>query len=207
MIATLEGILFLCGDEGIRREELKQVMQINDEELVQLVAKLSNLCLDQARGIQVAEYGDILKFITKPGNEEFYKKLVQVDIDRPITPTMLEMLAIIAYNQPITRMEIDQLRGVSSFHVLRKLLIKELVSEKERSNTPGRPILYQTTSKFLDALGINSLDQLPTIKEFTANEELDLFNNKIDENRWLYDIIYPCRSGGIGRREGLKHLW
>ncbi len=180
MIAVLEGILFLCGDEGIVKEELKKVLVIEEKELNGLIASLKKECDDEKRGIELVEYGDILKFVTKKNNEEFYRKLVENTIDRPLTPAMLEALAIIAYNQPITRTEIDQLRGVASFHLIRRLLLKELIYEADRSTAPGRPIIYKTTSKFLDAIGVKSLEDLPPVEDLTEKEELDLFAKKLE---------------------------
>ncbi len=182
MIDALEGVLFLCGDEGITKEELKKIFEIKDQELSERIAEIKEMCLDDKRGIQIEEYGEILKFVTKPKNEDIYKKLVQVDIERPLTQTALEVLAIVAYNQPITRLEVDELRGVASSHLLRKLLIKELIYEADRAETPGKPIIYRTTSQFLDALGISNLDQLPAITEIEKQEEMELFSKKINEN-------------------------
>lgn len=178
MLAKLEGILFLCGDEGMLKDDIKKILQIDDLKLMELIKETELLCQDDKRGIEVKIFGDIVKFVTKKGNEEVYKQLVHTSAERPLTPTMLEALAIIAYNQPITRIEIDQIRGVSSFHLIRRLLMKELIEEAGRSTTPGRPIIYKTTSKFLDALGISSLNDLPIIEPIVAKDEIELFANK-----------------------------
>ncbi len=182
MLAKLDGILFLCGDEGITREELKIILAIDDQQLDENITQIKEMCQSDERGIQVEEYGAVFKYVTKAGHEEIYKKLVQVDLQKPLTQSALEVLAIIAYNQPITRLEIDQLRGVSSAHLIRRLLLKELICEADRADTPGRPIIYKTTTQFLDALGIKDLNQLPAVKETLKEAEMALFSQKINEN-------------------------
>jgi len=181
MLAKIDGILFLCGDSGIEREELKKILNLTDQELNDNLKKLKEICADDNRGIQVEEYGNIFKYVTKVGHEETYQKLVEVDLQKPLTPAALEVLAIIAYNQPITRLEIDELRGATSAHLIRTLLLKELIYEADRADKPGRPIIYQTTTQFLDALGIKDLNQLPTIETPPENADINLFSSKINE--------------------------
>ena len=99
-----------------------------------------------------------------------------------LTQSNLETLAIIAYNQPITRSQIEEVRGVSSTHIIRKLLIRNLIQEVGRSELPGRPILYGTSDFFLDYFGISSLEQLPVIEtEEIVEEEKNLFDSKYKE--------------------------
>ena len=182
MLGILEGILFLRGDEGISREEVKEILAIDETQLNDLITELKTNCQNKERGIILEEYGNILKFVTKKEHEEIFKKMVHNEVEKPLTEAALEVLAIIAYNQPITRLEIDELRGVASTHLLRRLVLKELIYEADRSDAPGRPILYRTTAKFLDSLGLKDLSHLPPISEFAEREEIDLFSRKINES-------------------------
>ena len=95
----------------------------------------------------------------------------------------METLAIIAYNEPVTRMQIDELRGVSTVQIIRKLVAKGFIKESGRSNLPGRPILYETTSEFLDYFGLNSIDDLPDMRDFITpdEDEVDLYHSKYKE--------------------------
>ncbi len=97
----------------------------------------------------------------------------------------METLAIIAYNEPVTRMQIDELRGVSTVQIIRKLVAKGFIKESGRSNLPGRPILYETTSEFLDYFGLNSIDDLPDMRDFITQDEnedeVDLYHSKYKE--------------------------
>ena len=97
----------------------------------------------------------------------------------------METLAIIAYNEPVTRMQIDELRGVSTVQIIRKLVAKGFIKESGRSNLPGRPILYETTSEFLDYFGLNSIDDLPDMRDFITQDEnedeVDLYHSKFKE--------------------------
>lgn len=207
MLAKLEGILFLCGDEGISIKELTNILETNEEQLNETILELQNSCENENRGIKPQIFGDIVKFITKKEHEKTYEKLVESDISKPLTQTTLEVLAIIAYNQPITRAEIDEIRGVSSAHIIRQLVLRELINDAGRTDAPGRPIIYQTTSKFLDALGIKSLNQLPPLENIDSKDEIELFSQKINEKEeelWYNSLMQEWRNG---RREGLKHLW
>ena len=107
-----------------------------------------------------------------------------VDIDSDLLSTSaLETLAIIAYNQPMVRSQIDEVRGVDSSYNVRRLVLKGLIEEKGRSELPGRPILYGTTDKFLSHFGISSLAELPKIEsDEEIDEDVDLFESKYQEN-------------------------
>lgn len=185
MIAALEGLLFLSGDKGLTCNEIAEILEINIEEVEKLAHELSNEYQEKPRrGIQLEKYGNTYKLVTKSQYNVFYEKLVQLEESKPLTTAALEVLAIIAYNQPITRNQVDEIRGVSSSHMIRKLLAKELIYEAGRSELPGRPIIYKTTDKFLDTFGIKSLDELPPLKLIDDEEidENDLFKSKYVEN-------------------------
>lgn len=179
--AVLEGLLFVCGDEGLSKKQISTILEINEEESFNLINQLVSDYEDDSRGIRIEFFGDYLKLVTKKEYKEYLKKLVPDEEDF-LTQSNLETLAIIAYNQPITRSQIEEVRGVSSTHIIRKLLIRNLIQEVGRSELPGRPILYGTSDFFLDYFGISSLEQLPVIEtEEIVEEEKNLFDSKYKE--------------------------
>ena len=109
---------------------------------------------------------------------DYYQKLIETPENNNLSQAALETLAIVAYNEPLTRMEVDEIRGVNSRDMLRKLVAKGLVKECGRSNLPGRPILYKTTSEFLDYFGLATLSDLPEIKiDKDNNDDTELFTS------------------------------
>ena len=181
MRGVLEGLLFISGDDGITYKELEKVMEIDSEKLNYLITELKDEYEKEEHGIRLEQAGDTLKLVTKLEYKEYYKKMVDIDSDL-LTTSALETLAIVAYNQPITRSGVDEIRGVDSSYNIRKLVLKGLIEEKGRSELAGRPIIYGTTDKFLDHFGLSSLSELPQIEEEKDNEEIDLFESKYQEN-------------------------
>ena len=184
-LGILEGILFVVGDEGINLKNLCEVMNIDMEEAKSLLLKLKESYENEERGIRISYLGDAFKLTTKEEHKEYYQKLVENPEANTLSPSSLEVLAIIAYNQPITRVEIDTLRGVSSSHIIRRLTAKGLIKEAGKSKMPGRPNLYRTTSEFLDCFGLSSLSELPELEEeIEEDSEKELFTSiyKEDEN-------------------------
>lgn len=179
--AVLEGLLFVAGDDGVSASKLAEIMEIDSSEVLKLIDELSEDCKSESRGVQVKQFGDLYKFVTKEEHSKYYKKLVDEDISDSLSNSALEILAIVAYNQPITRVTIDEIRGVSCAHIVRKLVMKNLVKEIGRSELPGRPLLYGVTDQFLDYFGLKSLDDLPEIKVETESGEKELFDSKYKE--------------------------
>lgn len=182
-LGVLEGILFVVGDEGITLNSLCDIMSINVDEAKELLLKLKGSYESQDRGLRISYLGDAFKLTTKEEHKEYYQKLIENPETNTLSSSALEVLAIIAYNQPITRVEIDEMRGVSSVHVLRKLVAKGLIKEAGKSQMPGRPNLYRTTHEFLDAFGLASLNELPEMDEDTPREEeTELFTSIYKED-------------------------
>lgn len=179
--AVLEGLLFVAGDDGVSASKLAEIMEIDSSEVLKLIDELSEGCKSESRGVQVKQFGDLYKFVTKEEHSKYYKKLVDEDISDSLSNSALEILAIVAYNQPITRVTIDEIRGVSCAHIVRKLVMKNLIKEVGRSELPGRPLLYGVTDQFLDYFGLKSLDDLPEIKVETESGEKELFDSKYKE--------------------------
>ena len=179
--AVLEGLLFVVGEEGLSIDKILEIMEIDNDELKKIVSELTIEYADEGRGITLKILGNKLKLTTKEEHSKYYEKLVETD-DSELSTAALETLAIIAYNQPVTRITVDEIRGISSSHMVRKLVSRELIEEKGRSDAPGRPILYGVTDKFLDYFGLSSIDELPKIEEIEIeDEEVDLFNSKYKE--------------------------
>lgn len=180
--ALLEGLLFVSGDEGIKIEDVEKVLEINNQELKTIIEEFKQDLKNEYRGLNLEQFGETLKFTTKKEHNEIYEKLTNLEINSPLTNSALEVMAIIAYNQPVTRGEIDDIRGVNSQHHVRKLYLKGLIEELGRSDLPGRPKIYGTTDRFLDCFGIKNLEELPLLEQSeTIEEEKDLFKSKYRE--------------------------
>lgn len=178
-LGIIEGILFVVGDEGITLNSLCDIMSIDIEEAKELLLKLKASYENEDRGLRISYLGDAFKLTTKEEHKEYYQKLIENPDTNSLSPSTLEVLAIIAYNQPITRVEIDEMRGVSSSHIIRKLVAKGLIKEAGKSKMPGRPNLYRTTHEFLDAFGLASLNELPELleEEKEEDQETELFTS------------------------------
>lgn len=183
LVSVLESLIFVSGDEGLSLKQIKEVLDIEEENVLSLINVLKNEYNNEKHGISLELLGEHYKFVTKRECKEYLERLVETEESGVLSQSALETLAIIAYNEPITRIQVDEIRGVNSSYVLRRLLLKDLIKESGRSELPGRPILYSTTSKFLDYFGLASLEELPKI-EFNNEEELDetnLFESKYKE--------------------------
>ena len=178
LLGVLEGILFVVGDEGINLNTLCEIMDISEEEAKELLLKLKKGYEEKNRGLRISYLGDAFKLTTKPEHKEYYEKMVVNPETNTLSEAALEVLAIVAYNQPITRIEIENLRGVSCSYIIRKLLAKGLLKESGKSDMPGRPNLYKTTSDFLDYFGLATINDLPDINiENNDSGETELFTS------------------------------
>ena len=181
--AILEGLLFIVGDEGLSLKQASNVLEISEPELANLLVELQDDYTSEDRGIKIEVLGNYLKLTTKKEHHEYYKKLVDSEESSFLSQAALETLAIIAYNEPITRIQIDEIRGVGSSHMVRKLLAKNLIKEIGRSDLPGKPILYGITNEFLDYFGLATKEELPKLDETVIldDKEQDLFTSKYQE--------------------------
>ena len=180
LLGVLEGILFAVGDEGITLKTLTEVLGINEVEAKNLLKELQNRYESDAYGIRISFLGNAFKLTTKKEHANYYQKLLGNSESQSLSESALEVLAIIAYNQPITRNLIDEMRGVASGQIVRKLCARGLVKISGKSQLPGRPNLYSTTSEFLDYFGLATIDDLPKISgesENVENDERELFTS------------------------------
>ena len=181
MKAVLEGILFVVGDDGISIDEICSVLEIDEQEAMRLVLELKNDYLDESRGLRIDYLGNSIKLTTKREHKDYYKKLIE-ECNNTLSQAALETLAIIAYNEPITRIKVDEIRGIYSAQIIRKLVAKGFVKEVGKADIPGRPILYKTTDEFLDYFGLSSKEDLPQITIDENTSETDLFASKYKES-------------------------
>ena len=171
MSAALEGLLFLTGDEGITLEQAVNALGTDEETTKELFDELQKYYLDDSRGIEIAHFGETWRFLSKAAVHPYAKRLFSIDKESRLSNAALETLAIIAYRQPITRVEIEEIRGVGADMMLRKLEARGLICESGRSEAPGRPILYSVTEDFMDAFQLLSLDELPELPSFSEDTE------------------------------------
>ena len=186
--AVLEGLLFVVGEDGLTFEQIEDVLDITEEEAKELLMELKKDYEDDNRGLRIDFLGNRFKLTTKFEHREYYQKLIENPDTNVLSQSALETLAIIAYNEPITRVEIDKLRGVGSVQMVRKLVAKGFIKEVGRSDLPGRPILYETTSDFLDYFGLATIEDLPDMRDFLEenegveeDNESDLYTSKYVE--------------------------
>jgi len=179
LLGVLEGLLFVSGDEGLTLEQICDVLNIDKDKSKELLMELKNKYEDEIHGIRISFLGDAFKLTTKKEHKEYYQKLVVNPDSNILSQAALETLAIIAYNQPLTRVEVDAFRGVSCAHIIRKLVAKGLIKETGKSTLPGRPNLYATTREFLDYFGLATINDLPDMRIILEQneEETELFTS------------------------------
>lgn len=164
MKGIIEAILFTMG-ESVPVKRLAQVLDLPEEEIRMILLQMKEEYRNEERGICLIELEDAWQICTKVEHYEYIKSLVSQPRKRSLTDVMLETLSIIAYKQPVTKQEIEAIRGVKSDFAVNKLVEYELVKEVGRKDTIGRPILFGTTEEFLRCFGVSSTTQLPGIDE------------------------------------------
>ncbi|MGE8139211.1 SMC-Scp complex subunit ScpB [Bacillus safensis] len=176
--AILEALLYAAGDEGLTRKQLMSVLEVDESVLLDIMSSVKEEYQKQERGIELIEYADSYMLLTKKEYSMYLKKLVETP-SKGLSQAALEVLAIVSYKQPITRSEVEEIRGVKSERVLHSLVAKALLYEVGRADGPGRAILYGTTPTFLEQFGLKALDELPPLPENVeadgVQEEADLF--------------------------------
>ncbi|MFD0048531.1 SMC-Scp complex subunit ScpB [Actinomycetes bacterium NPDC127524] len=183
---SLEALLFAAGDDGLSLKQISSVLDITEMEAANVIEDLRETYDSEERGIQLAEMGGVFQLATKKEHADYLKKLVETSGTQGLTQAALETLAIIAYKQPLTRAEIEEIRGVKTERPLQTLVSKVLIKEVGRADGPGRAFLYGTTKEFLDYFGLKSLEELPPLADSGGEEndmgEADLFFGKFQDN-------------------------
>ena len=164
----LEAILFVAG-EPVAVSDLAQALEVSEMEIMHAVEALEREC--ERRGVTVRRYGDHLRMETRPEYAPYVERLLQPVQRQTLSQTAMETLAVIAYRQPVTKGEVEQVRGVKCDYSVQSLLHKGLIREAGRKEALGRPILYATTDRFLEHFGISDIRELPPLPD--AQEKVD----------------------------------
>ena len=163
--------LLLASDQPVSADLLYQTF-LGRSSREDLQAILKELQEDyQSRNLQIVEVADGFQLCTRSEYSDWIRKLLKLDKSFKLSRAALDTLAIIAYKQPLTRAEVDEIRGVDSSGVVRTLLEKKIISPAGRKNVPGKPMMFSTTQKFLEYFGLRDLSEMPTLEDF--NEELE----------------------------------
>ena len=174
--AIIEAILFTVG-ESVELEKLAAVLELDKEKTKTLVEHLRKRYESDTCGMKIIELDGAYQMCTKAEYYEYLIKIAKQPKKRVLTDVLLETLSIIAYKQPITKAEVEKIRGVSSDHAVNKLVEYNLVQELGRLDAPGRPILFGTTEEFLRCFGVDSTDNLPVISPV----KLEDFKAEVEE--------------------------
>lgn len=184
-IAIIEGILFIVGDDGITIDEISEILNIEPSKTLDLLEELKvNYDNNDMSGLTIGILGSKYKLTTKVIHNDYYKKIFETTSSNVLSQAALETLIILAYNGPITRLEVDEIRGISSSQMIRKLISRNLVIIVGKANLPGKPNLYKVTEEFFDCFGLKSIEDLPKKnlkKAPIESDEVDLFKSKYSE--------------------------
>lgn len=172
--AHVEAVLFAHA-EALSTARLSEILEVEEDLMEQLLLSLRDDCEAEQRGIQLIRLESGWQLVTKPASGDLVKKALDNRRNMPLTPAALEVLAIIAYNQPVSRSFIEQVRGVDSSSTVASLVEKELIAEAGRLDLPGKPIAFRTTDAFLRIFGILSLGQLPSLHSEAQEDESALY--------------------------------
>ena len=176
--SVLEALLFI-NERPIEVNELVKVLEISRKETEETIEELSLEYKERRSGICIVKVAGGYQMCSAPDNEIWVKKMYQERTKQKLSIASLETLAVIAYKQPVTRVEIEAVRGVNADGVVRKLSDLGLIKIAGRKDVIGKPFLYITTRKFLEYFGINTLKDLPKLEEFAALTEKNKINNPV----------------------------
>lgn len=186
LTGILESLLFVSGSDGLSIRQVRTILEIDENQAVRLLKKLQADYQDDGRGIQLIEADATYYLTTKKDHADYLQSLVTSNKKNKLSQASLETLAIIAYNQPLTRLEIEEVRGVKSDRPVQTLLSRGLIEEAGKKDTIGRPHLYKTTLEFLTYFGLKSIEELPPLTDqlddLDFNDELDLFFNDAESD-------------------------
>lgn len=173
-LAKIEGLLFISGDEGITVTDLSNITGFMKTAVLGLLNKLGQQYAENDDcALTLLQSDETYRLATKSSLSDVMKAYFEKPLTTPLTQALLEVLAIIAYRQPITRIEIDALRGVQSSGSIQKLIARGLIETHGRLNVPGRPFRYVTTNAFLDYFGLQTLKDLPPLTKQMSLEDMD----------------------------------
>lgn len=174
--AICEGLIFAVGEDGLSLEHLAKATGLSLKELSLIIVKIIQKYQSSEYGFELVSFASKFKFLSKKSVFPYLERLFCEYKPDTLSPSALETLAIVAYKQPITRIEIEELRGVNCENILRKLLARNLIIEVGRSEAPGRPILYGTSNEFLDSFSLNDLHNLPELPSYEEEKVSNLYD-------------------------------
>lgn len=178
--AAIEAILFTMGD-SVEVGRIAAALELSVKETKKAIERLKTTYESENRGIRLIELDDSVQLCTKAEQYESVIRVAKQPKKQVLTDVMLETLSIIAYKQPVTRLEIEQIRGVKSDHAVNKLIEYNLIRELGRLDAPGRPVLFGTTEEFLRCFGVSNVDELPIV----TPEQLEEFKSEAEEEMQL----------------------
>ena len=182
--SAIEAMLFASG-EPLSAKDLASHLEVESDMLEAIIEEMVTDYKEEQRGITLIAIDNGYQLVTKSENADYIQKLLKKNRRQSLSQASIESLAIIAYKQPITRIDIDEIRGVKSESALQKLVEKNLIKDVGRLEVPGRPILYGTTDEFLRQFGLKNLKELPSLDLYQQDEEmensLDILNKAMNE--------------------------
>ena len=181
--SAIESMLFVSG-EPLALRELSNNLELKEKNVEEILSEMANEYEDKSRGIRLISLDEAYQLVTKSENSEFVQKLLKKNKKHSLSQASIESLAIIAYKQPITRIDIDEIRGVKSESAITRLVERGLIKDVGRLEVPGRPILYGTTDEFLRQFGLKTIKELPSLDLYSDEEtqsSIDLLNKAIED--------------------------
>jgi segregation and condensation protein B len=187
--SIIEGLLFLAGEEGITMKQFVEVTEQRKELIADVIEEMRANFKQEGRGLQILQIAGSYQLATLPEHAPYFERFAYSPSRSSLSQAALEVLSIVAYRQPITRVEIEEIRGVKSERAIHTLANRDLITEVGRAEAIGRPILYGTTKLFLDYFGMDSLNDLPELSQIEGTdqleEETDLLFQKLDQEKQL----------------------
>lgn len=184
IFAVVEAILFAAGDV-VNFDKIAEALEITTDELMPIIEDYEKLLYYTERGVMIVRINDGIRMVTKEKYHSYISHIMTSRAMKNLSQSALEVLSIIAYNQPVTKAAIDNIRGVDSYNSLCRLMERELIEQRGTLNTIGHPKIYGTTDEFLRMFGLVTLEDLPkaegqTLEQISANKELTLFDTVIE---------------------------
>lgn len=192
--SIIEGLLFLSGEEGLSVKQMAEITEQPTDMITDALNEMKMSCEQEHRGIQIVQIAGSYKLATLPDHAPYFERLAYSPSRSSLSQAALETLSIVAYRQPITRVEIEEIRGVKAERAIHTLTNKGLIEEVGRAEAIGRPILYGTTKSFLDYFGLANIKDLPEPSQFEADvdsleEETQMLFDKLDGKQLTIDDV------------------
>lgn len=191
--SIIEGLLFASGDEGIESKQIAEAVELEHKQVKQLLKELQDDYVKQQRGMQIVEFAGSYQMTTRPDHAPYFQKLAISPTRASLSQAALETLSIVAYRQPVTRAEIEEVRGVNVDRAVHTLVAKGLIQDVGRAEMIGRPILYGTTKNFLDYFGLSSIRELPDSSDWEdvakLEQETKLLFERLDNRQLTIDDV------------------